>query len=195
MKYYVVKKGREIGVFKTWEECRQQVEGFSNAQYKSFTTLEAANKYLEIRQKKPLNQDTFCRIYVDGSYDLLTKRYSYGMVVLYLNQEKHFYEAFDDEDASMRNVAGEVKGALKAMEYCVENNINQLALYYDYYGIEKWALKEWKANKKATKAYQVYYDEIKEDLEVVFYKVKSHTNDKYNDLADFLAKKALQDKK
>lgn len=35
-KFYVVWKGREIGVFSTWDSCKMQIEGFKGAQYKSF---------------------------------------------------------------------------------------------------------------------------------------------------------------
>ena len=37
----------------------------------------------------------------------------------------------------------------------------------------------------------LFYDEMKEKIEIEFVKVKGHSNDKYNDLADELAKKAL----
>ncbi|MEZ5067098.1 MAG: ribonuclease H family protein [Bacteroidia bacterium] len=42
-KFYVVWKGRENGVFSTWEDCRKQVEGFTGALYKSFETEAAAS--------------------------------------------------------------------------------------------------------------------------------------------------------
>ena len=38
MKWYVVWKGIEPGVYDTWSECKQQIEGFENARYKSFKT-------------------------------------------------------------------------------------------------------------------------------------------------------------
>ncbi|MBI9045318.1 MAG: ribonuclease H family protein [Anaerolineaceae bacterium] len=41
-KYYVVWKGRETGVFNTWEECSAQVIGFKDAQFKSFENRETA---------------------------------------------------------------------------------------------------------------------------------------------------------
>lgn len=41
-KYYVVWKGRKTGVFSTWDECRQSVEGFSGAKYKSYLSEEEA---------------------------------------------------------------------------------------------------------------------------------------------------------
>lgn len=42
-KYYVVWKGRETGVFDAWEKCKKQIQGFTGAHYKSFTTREAAD--------------------------------------------------------------------------------------------------------------------------------------------------------
>jgi ribonuclease HI len=41
-KYYVVWKGRRSGIFTSWEQCSAQVTGFPDAEYKSFTSLEAA---------------------------------------------------------------------------------------------------------------------------------------------------------
>ncbi len=41
-KFYVVWKGRQTGVFTTWEACRTQVLGFENAQYQSFDTRREA---------------------------------------------------------------------------------------------------------------------------------------------------------
>ena len=34
-KFYVVWKGREVGVFSTWDSCKMQIENFKGAQYKS----------------------------------------------------------------------------------------------------------------------------------------------------------------
>ena len=36
MKYYAVKVGRQTGIFNTLEECKEQVDGFEGAEYKSF---------------------------------------------------------------------------------------------------------------------------------------------------------------
>lgn len=41
-KFYVVWKGREPGIYRSWDDCRRQVAEFTGAQYKSFPTLEAA---------------------------------------------------------------------------------------------------------------------------------------------------------
>ncbi len=46
-KFYVVWKGRKTGVFSSWEECAAQVQGFTGAQYKSFTSRLAAEQALK----------------------------------------------------------------------------------------------------------------------------------------------------
>lgn len=48
-KYYVVKVGRNPGIYNTWDECKIQVDGYSGAKYKSFTTLGEANDYLGLK--------------------------------------------------------------------------------------------------------------------------------------------------
>lgn len=41
-KYYVVWEGRATGVFDSWEECKEYVDGYQGARFKSFPTREAA---------------------------------------------------------------------------------------------------------------------------------------------------------
>ena len=45
-KYYVVWQGREPGIYLTWEECKAQVHGAEGARYKSFPTMEEAQRAL-----------------------------------------------------------------------------------------------------------------------------------------------------
>ena len=41
-KYYVVWRGRLTGIFESWEECQQQIDGFEGAQFKGYSTRELA---------------------------------------------------------------------------------------------------------------------------------------------------------
>ncbi len=43
-KFYVVWKGRETGIFRSWKECEIQVKGFEAARFKSFDTEEEAGE-------------------------------------------------------------------------------------------------------------------------------------------------------
>ena len=190
MKYYAVKNGRKNGIYQTWDECKEQVHGFLDAQYKSFSTLEEAESYLEDRQKEVESNTT--KAYVDGSYNEKTNEYSFGVVLLHEGKEIHFKKSFPpDELSSMRNVAGEIKGAGFIIMYCLNRGIKKLAVYHDYEGISKWYQNEWKANLYGTKKYQEFANSVADDIDVTFVKVKGHSNDHYNDLADKLAKEAV----
>ncbi|MBE5834247.1 MAG: RNase H [Butyrivibrio sp.] len=191
-KYYAVRKGKKKGIFNTWDECKKNVDGFSGAQYKSFKTKEEALAYIGDGNEVKIDNTNGVIAYVDGSYNIATKEFSYGMVILRDSKEYTFNKKFDDKDlASMRNVAGEIKGAQAAMAYAVEEGLKEITIYYDYAGIAFWCLGDWKANKEGTIAYKEYYDSIKELVKVNFVKVKGHSGDKYNDMADALAKEAL----
>lgn len=200
-KYYAVRKGLKTGIFTTWDECKLNVIGYPGAEYKSFPTKEAAEQYIgttdmSISKSEDSVKDDGTHIYVDGSFCEETNEFSYGMVVLENGEEHLFSEKFNDEDlASMRNVAGEIKGAEAAMRYALTNNISQIKIYHDYDGIAKWCTGEWKANKSGTQKYRDYYNDVKDKIDITFVKVKGHSNDKYNDKADELAKAALGIKK
>lgn len=45
-KYYVVWKGVSPGVYTSWTDCQLQIKGYDGAQYKSFGTLEEAERAL-----------------------------------------------------------------------------------------------------------------------------------------------------
>lgn len=45
-KFYVVWKGRQTGIFRSWDECSAQVSGYPDAEYKAFDSLPAAEAAL-----------------------------------------------------------------------------------------------------------------------------------------------------
>ncbi len=91
----------------------------------------------------------------------------------------------------MRNVSGEIKGAMVAMEIAIKENKDTLYLHFDYTGIRDWAEGNWKTNKEGTKSYKNFYDSVKDKLNVKFIKVKAHSGVEYNEEADKLAKEAI----
>ena len=196
-KYYAVRAGRKTGVFTTWDECKSAVSGFSGAAYKSFTNKDDALDFVngsikEVKNKEEDEKQSEAFAYVDGSYDDTTKSYSYGMVMMHKEEKLHFFKKFEQDDMSdMRNVAGEIEGSMAAMKYCMDHNIKSISIFYDYEGIEKWCNGDWKAKKEGTKRYVKFYEDVSKYVDVDFIKVKGHSGDKYNDLADELAKRAL----
>lgn len=44
--FFAVRRGFKVGVFTSWQECKQHVEGYQGAVFKKFASMEAANSYL-----------------------------------------------------------------------------------------------------------------------------------------------------
>lgn len=201
-KFYAVKAGRQTGIFNSWEECKKQVDGYPSASYKSFKTAAEAAAYIGLipnqtaianANNSPADfvTDNTAIAYVDGSYNISTCEYGYGVVFFYNGEEIHLKKGFPKDDlATMRNVAGEIKGSEAAISYAVSKHISSIKIYHDYEGISKWCTGEWKANKEGTIAYKDFYNNAKKHLKIEFVKVKGHSGDTYNDIADRLAKEA-----
>jgi len=193
-KVYAVRSGRKTGIFSSWDECKEQVSGYKGAEYKSFKTIEEAKDYINGTNNKNFEiDDNTVEAYVDGSYEHSIKLYGSGVVILKGGEViKTLSVKGNDKDlVDMRNVAGEIEASKLAMNYCLENEIKNLILYFDYEGIEKWCTGAWKTNKEGTINYKRYYDRIKDSLNVKFVKVKAHSGNKFNDEADRLAKQSI----
>lgn len=50
MPFYAVARGRNSGIFETWDECQQQIKGFSGALYKKFKTKCEAEEFVGNKQ-------------------------------------------------------------------------------------------------------------------------------------------------
>lgn len=212
-----MKSGRKPGIYRTWDECKRQVDGYRGAVYKGFATEDEALGFLggmaadsrkddkarDSREDKknrteqqtggmPELREGEAAAYVDGSYNVKTGLYACGVVFFCGGKEEHYNEKGEDAElARMRNVAGEILGAQRAMEMAVQKGVERLVIYHDYQGIASWCLGEWKTNREGTRAYKEYYDSLKGKLQINFCKVKGHSGNTWNDLADELAKELI----
>lgn len=192
--YYAVLTGRRPGIYKTWAECQRQVTGFKGARFKGFVTLAEAEAFMSGDEgcSEPtaaeLSQGTV--IYVDGSY--VNGRYSWGFAV-YENGSLADYAngaGTSPTAARLRNVAGEMQGAMEAVLWAEANGIEPITICHDYEGIAAWPLRRWQAKLPETQQYTVF---MQPRLGwVKFQKVAGHTGVEGNELADKLAKEALK---
>lgn len=190
-KFYAVRKGRNPAIYRTWSEAEREVKGFKGAEFKSFKTEQEALEYMNNRKKQILMDGLTA--YVDGSYDKRTKRAGFGAVLIFNDEviKETAEETTVDPDDNLWNVTAEIEGVLYAVTYAIDNGYDKIHVHYDYAGLEKWAKKEWRANKKTTKKYQETMQELMQKIQVDFIKVAAHTGDFYNERADDLAKQAI----
>ena len=148
--------------------------------------------------KRPLPPQVACLpgqvvAYVDGSFDKKVKRYSFGCVLITPGGEVKEWSGNGDnpESLALRNVTGEMLGAMFAVKWCIKNNYPAIDIRYDYSGIEMWATGRWKTNNPLTQKYAAYMRQNGQRIKISFTKVAAHTGDYYNEMADKLAKKAL----
>ena len=135
---------------------------------------------------------TIMEAYVDGSYNKKTKTYGYGCLIMHNGGSENIIGTGTNPlKATMRNVAGEIDGAMAAMSRASHTEgVKLLRIYHDYIGISKWCTGEWKTNKLWTKLYKTYYDGMIQKFKIEFIKVEAHSGNEFNDYADHLAKKA-----
>ena len=198
MKYYAVRKGHKIAIFESWAECQEATKGYSGAEFKSFSNLEQAESYLkeekeEKEDEQTVNKGRTLTAYVDGSFSKKRNLYGSGGVLLENNEiiSQFCFPGYNSEYLPMNNVAGEIQAAKAAVKFAINHNYDTVDIYYDYTGIKEWVVGNWDTNRTATGNYKKYMTEASKSITINFYKVEAHTGNKYNEMADKLAKKAV----
>lgn len=205
-KYYAVKTGKTIGIFDNWMDCKVSVDGYPGAEYKGFGTLAEAKAYMgdadaeavknrDAAASKPEQNSNKLLAYVDGSYDDSLQKYAFGCV--FLLADGRIYTEFGNGDNPQslqhRNVTGEMLGAMYAVKTAMMNGFQAVEIRYDYEGIEKWVTGEWRSKTLLTQKYAASMRDWGKQIAISFQKVAAHTNVKYNEMADRLAKQGLQE--
>lgn len=196
-KYYAF-KGEENLIFDSWDKISEYMVGKKGYTYKSFSSLKEAEAYLNGESyyddeiKKALSEG-YAVAYTDGSYEETINGYSYGVVAVSPNNEMQKFSGFGNLDGFLpsRNIAGETWGALIAVKWAYYNGYQKLKIYHDYAGLSFWAEKKWSAKSPVSEWYVREISKYLSAVDVEFVKVKGHSNDKYNEEADKLAKSAL----
>ena len=161
-KFFVVWKGKQPGIYSSWEECKRQVHQFEGALFKGFATEEEAKKafeslpwkYIGTRnnaqnkpsgEKMPIGQPIMESISVDaacsGNPGLLEYR------GVYTKTGKEIFHQGPFRNGT--NNIGEFLAIVHALALMKQNN-SQLPLYSDSRTALKW-VKQKKANTKLEK--------------------------------------------
>lgn len=138
----------------------------------------------------PVRQEASWHAYVDGSY--LDGRIGYGVVLLQVGMLEAELSGPVEESSlqGMHQVGGELRAVYETVKWCLAKGVQDVTVYYDYEGIEKWATGAWKANNPATQAYAAAMSNP--PITICWQKVQSHSGDRWNERADALAKQGAR---
>lgn len=132
--------------------------------------------------------------YTDGSFNLETNTVGAASIIRSgeVKIPNHYIvQSLNDEDVTaMRQIAGELRGALNAIQYAIDCDFDSIKICYDYQGVMQWATGSWKANKPYTKYYRQQIEMLRQYITIQFEKVDAHTGVELNELADKTAKYA-----
>ena len=211
MKYYAVRRGRKVGIYTSWVDCKAQVHGYPGAQYKAFSNKEGAEAYLAAPHHSPaqpspqigiseLSSDTPSpvHVWVDGACVPETDgtlHIGWAFLVYVNGQELHRASGSDvPADAYRhRNVAGEIMAIRKAVAWCQRKEIKEISIHYDYQGLESWVTGDWKAKTAFTQDYAQFVQSS--GLTLYWVKVKAHSGESGNEIVDKLARGAAVKRK
>lgn len=180
---YIVNTNKIVGVLTVLDANDSQIKVLQDAGYKLFPNEKSALNYIASLGSKKVS------IYVDGSFNNTTQEIGSGVVVVENDKiVQTIYKKYNNKQwSAMRNVAGELFACIEGVNYTKNAGYKNITVYYDYQGIESWTNGQWKAKKEETKRYKTWFDEISKEININFVKVKAHSGNKYNELADKLA--------
>lgn len=124
-------------------------------------------------------------IYTDGAFSSTRNQGGWAFVVL--KDGKKIHHAFFPEKNTTNNRM-EIMGALRAIEWCIENNIKEFTIITDSMYVIGTMTLNWK-RKKNNDLWDIMDEKIK-GLCINWQHVKGHSGDKYNNLCDVLAVEA-----
>ncbi len=214
-KFYVVWEGREQGVFNSWEKCKESIDGFRGARYKSFPTREEADKaFIEGQstshpkmKKEYAFSEEFVKellgkghivIFTDGGALGNPGKGGYGAVLQFLKNGKIVRKEISGGFRNTTNNRMEISAVIKALE-----SLKTKDLYIDVFSDSKYVVdannknwaKKWKSNgwiksdKEEAKNIDLWETLLKltEEFKVSFYWVKGHSGVEENERCDELA--------
>lgn len=139
------------------------------------------------KKEAPTKPKTSHQAYVDGSHHKQKNTVGYGAIILQGDKELVRLSGRVNKYIESRQIGGELKATMAVVDWCQQNNITAIDIYYDYKGIELWASGRWKTEKPVSQDYRVFMQ--KSTIKIHWHKVKSHTGVHWNEVADELAKK------
>lgn len=150
-KFYAVRNGLKVGIVETWAECQAMTKGVSGVEFKSFTSREEAEAYMNgedtpksvVEIAKPTDGD-HVNLYVVGGED--DKLSAVGVVIETQSKMYRFFGSIScPEFQALRAIGSKLLGVLVGVQLCREMGFRFIHIVSDYEGVEKWYNGSWAA--------------------------------------------------
>ncbi|KAM4771201.1 ribonuclease H1-like [Rhinophrynus dorsalis] len=198
---YGVRKGRQTGVYQTWDECREQVDRYPSAQYKKFPSYHEAQNFVERSGQASCHPSAGGSndVYIDGSCLRNGQEGSRGGIGVYWgpNNPHNVSERLEGRATNQR---AELEAARRAVQQARSQNKTSLDINTDSKftvdGMTKWVPK-WKENGWKTsdgrdvvnKKEFENLDKLCTGMDVKWRHVPGHSGNVGNEMADQLARR------
>lgn len=195
--YYSVFKGFNKGIYRSWKECEKEVKMYKGAVYKKFKSELEAKEFLDnggLIEKK----SDILKVYTDGSCINNGKIGSKGGIGIYFGDEdiRNVSKKLDC-DKITNNVA-ELSALDEALNILIEYD-NDIIIYTDSkyvilcctsYG-KKQSIKNWNDDIPNKDLVKLVYNKFVSRKNIKLEYVRGHNNNYGNEMADKLAKDAI----
>lgn len=175
-KFYCVKKGRVPGIYRTWDECQNYTKGFSGAIYKSFKVEQDALDFMKPEEIKE-NWDSIR--YTDGS---LYNKIGGGASVDPNSGEVWFQRVSLDKEQTNN------KGELLGIKLALLQTRGSLQIRTDSQYCINTIQNGYKVSANQEEIAEIR--DLMKDRKISLVYVEAHANIKWNEVADFYARKA-----
>lgn len=188
------KNSGNIFLVDEWSKVASLKKGHGDATHKKFGSHKMAEQWAG--GEKPviqyINKDmpTF---YTDGSFNKDKNAYGWSFACLLGGKVIESARGMGNEPGvvEQRNVAGEMIGVMKALQYAIAKGMKEIEIRYDYAGLGKWVTGAFKTDSVPSEKYANWVRAMGDKYEITihFIQMPGHTGEYYNELADILARK------
>lgn len=167
--YYAVKKGYKSGIYHTWNECKEQVNGYPGAIYKKFTNLKDAIVFMSGMEEKIITDK------------LLNNQHNISKKNIEEKIEKNIDKQLKKSTTKTKNIT--------PLNLNFTNNLDDLTIYHPHY----WGIKNNNyyiftdgSSQKSHSAYGIYFGS---DNALQFSKILNGVNkeERTNNMAELMA--------
>lgn len=194
--FYALKTNEGNEVFDNWDACSKARKGHTGVSYKAFAKKEMAADWLKGIKPVylPLPSPNVTVFYTDGSNNPEARIPGYGFVIAQKGMLKSDTVTFSGETNEeglrpLRNIAGEIMAAMKAVQFALKNGLTDIELRYDYAGVGEWV--SGKFTTENNPYYEKYADWMRrmgQKINITYTQIPGHSGDYYNEMADVAAR-------